>query len=204
MKGNIVLWAWNEFTTGNKVLTSTHPSRTINSMFSLLVALLPLVSFLSPTPGQIISGSKVPVKIAVTNLSLVDYRTHPRLVSGQGHIHLWLDQTDLSRISAVKAVSDTYTFENVKPGNHTLVAELVRNDHSSFTPPLTTTISFQTTTSSSPISFSLLTISLLSFLILVITLYFLTQNRPSPKSKRSAGKSPRKSSKTASKRSSRK
>ena len=107
-------------------------------MFSLLVALLPLVSFLSPTPGQIISGSKVPVKIAVTNLSLVDYRTHPRLVSGQGHVHLWLDQTDLSKISAVKAVSDTYTFDNVKPGNHTLVAELVRNDHSSFTPPLTT------------------------------------------------------------------
>ena len=173
-------------------------------MISLLAALLPLLSFISPTPGQIISGSKVPVKVAVTNLSLVDYRTHPRLVSGQGHIHFWLDQTDLSKISAVKAVSDTYTFDNVKPGNHTLVAELVRNDHSSFTPPLTTTVSFQTSISSSPVSFSLLTIALLSFLILVITLYFLTQSRPVLKAKRSVGKLPRKSSKTASKRSSRK
>lgn len=173
-------------------------------MFSLLAALLPLISFISPTPGQIISGSKVPVKIAVNNFSIVDYRTHPRLVAGQGHIHLWLDQTGLSKTSAVKAVSDTYTFENVKPGSHTLIAELVRNDHSSLNPPMTTTISFQTKASASPVSYSLLSTSLIAFFILVVTLYFLTQNRPLLKSKRPAGKSPRKSSQTVSRRSSRK
>lgn len=164
----------------------------------------PSLSFVAPTVNQALVGTKVAIKVAVTNFAIVDYRTHPKLVSGQGHVHLWLDQTDLSKISAVKAVSDAYTFENVKPGSHTLVAELVRNDHSSLTPPATTTISFQTKASTSLVPYSLLSTSLIAFFILVITLYFLTQNRPVLKTKRPAGKSPRKSSKTASRRSSRK
>lgn len=162
---------------------------------ALLAALLPLVSIASPTPGQTVTGSKVPVSLAVVNFALVDYRTHPLLVPGQGHVHLWLDQTDLSKISAVKATSNTYTFENVKPGNHTLVAELVNNDHSSLQPPVTTAVSFTTSAPGpSPVT-PLLTSSLLASALLLIALYLVSQKTRVTKAPRSYKRPPKSSHK---------
>lgn len=161
----------------------------------LLTAVLTAsLSFISPTPGQIIVGDKVTVKLAINNFSLVDYHTHPKATPGQGHIHLWLDQSNPTKVSAIKTNSDTYTFENVKSGSHTLVAELVNNDHSSLSPQVITTVRFSTVPQTTVGNSSLLTISLLAFALLVIALYFVSQQvqvttvsrsgKPAPKSKR--------------------
>ena len=169
------------------------------SMNLALALLVPLVSFISPNPNQTISGSKVATSIAVTNFAIVDYKTHPRLVPGQGHLHLWMDQKDLTKTSAVKATSDTYTFENVKPGTHTLVAELVANNHSSLVPAATPSVTFTTTSPSTPTAqLSPLILSITAFLSLVLALYFVSTVKPK------SGTSPRKSSKKSSKRRSRK
>ena len=160
---------------------------------------IPSLSFVSPAPGQTITGPKIAVKIAVANFALVDYKTHPKLVPGQGHLHLWLDQTKPTKTSAVKAVSPAYTFENVKPGTHTLIAELVANDHSSLTPITTTSVTF-TTASPSLLTtqLSLLTPIVIAFLSLALTLYFVSTVKPK------TGKSLRKSRSKLSKSHSRK
>ena len=158
---------------------------------------IPSLSFISPTPNQTITGNKVTVKIAVVNFALVDYKTHPKLVPGQGHLHLWLDQTNPSKTSAVKVVSPSYTFENVKPGKHTLVAELVANDHSSLVPAAaTTSVSFTTTAPPSSAQSSLLFPIIMAFLFLTLALYFMSTTKPK------TGKPPRRSrSKTSKSRS---
>ncbi len=159
---------------------------------------LPSLSFISPTPNQTVTGNKVTVKVAVVNFALVDYKTHPRLVPGQGHLHLWLDQANPSKTSAVKIVSPSYTFENVKPGKHTLVAELVTNNHSSLVPAATTSVSFTTVAPSSSTQSSLVFPIIMAFLSLALALYFISTT------KLKTGKSPRKSRSKPSKRRSRK
>ena len=148
---------------------------------------IPSLSFISPAPNQTISGNKVAVNVAVVNFALVDYKTHPKLVPGQGHLHLWLDQADPSKTSAVKVVSPSYTFENVKPGKHTLVAELVANDHSSLIPAATTSVSFTTVATTSSAQSSLLFPIIMAFLSLTLALYFISTTKPK------TGKPPRKS-----------
>ncbi len=143
----------------------------------LALLLAPTLSFISPAPRQVIIGNKVSVEIAVANFALVDYKTHPKLVPGQGHLHLWLDQTKPTKSSAVKSVSPAYAFENVKPGPHTLIAELVANDHSSLIPPATTSVSFTTTTSPSSAQFSPLLPIVIAFLSLTLALYFMSTTK---------------------------
>ncbi len=138
---------------------------------------IPSLSFVSPTPNQTLSGNKIAVNVAVANFALVDYKTHPKLVPGQGHLHLWLDQTKPTKSSAVKSVSPAYAFENVKPGPHTLIAELVANDHSSLIPPATTSVSFTTTTSPSSAQFSPLLPIVIAFLSLTLALYFMSTTK---------------------------
>lgn len=55
---------------------------------------------------------------------------------GEGHFHLTLDGTEA--ITAETA----YTFQNVTPGQHTLRVEIRQNDHTSYTPKITKTITF--------------------------------------------------------------
>jgi hypothetical protein len=54
--------------------------------------------------------------------------------SHQGHLHFWVDANRL--ISS----SPTSTFTGVSNGTHTIKVEAVQNDHSSFSPPDTQTI----------------------------------------------------------------
>jgi len=157
---------------------------------------VPSLSFVSPTPNQIIAGPKVVVKIAVANFALVDYKTHPKLVPGQGHLHLWLDQTKPTKASAVKAVSPTYTFQNVKPGSHALIAELVANDHTSLVPPVTAAVKFTTSATPSSNQLSLLIPIVIAFLSLTLALYFVSTTKP--KTGKPARKSRTKTSKSRS------
>ena len=144
-------------------------------------AATPTISIVSPSPHQIIAGSTVQVVVSVPNINLVDYRAYPKVNPAQGHLHLWLDQTDYSKASAIKATSPSYTFENIRPGPHTLVAELVKNDHSSYSPSVRTQVNFTTTPPIVPPSPrrlpSPLTLGIITVVLLIATLHLVSQVR---------------------------
>jgi len=164
---------------------------------------MPELTIVSPTLNQQASGNKVTLKLSSANFSLIDYATHARKTTGQGHIHLWLDQDNPTKLSAVKIFSDTYVFENIKPGKHVVLAELVNNDHTSLSPKVMSSVSFETgvtTNTSTQLSMPFL-VACSAFLFLVIVLYFVNLQT---KSESGYGKQHQKSSSIASKRSHRK
>ncbi|OGD94510.1 hypothetical protein A3A48_00400 [Candidatus Curtissbacteria bacterium RIFCSPLOWO2_01_FULL_37_9] len=110
----------------------------------------PKLQVITPSEGQTIYGNKVPVLFSVENINIVDYQTNKLPTKEQGHIHLWLDDTNPTPVSAVKLIEDSFTFSDVPYGNHTLKAELVNNDHTSFKPPIDTTVEFISEAVASP------------------------------------------------------
>ena len=58
-------------------------------------------------------------------------------VAGEGHVHFTLDGEPFKM-----STSPDYTYEDVTPGEHKLVAELVQNDTKSFSPPVEQEITF--------------------------------------------------------------
>lgn len=103
----------------------------------------PKLKVITPSEGQTIYGNKIPVLVSVENFEIVDYQLSPSPAPGQGHIHLWLDDNNPTPQSAVKATSDDYTFPDVTPGEHSLRAELVTNNHQSLKPPQVVTAKFK-------------------------------------------------------------
>lgn len=109
----------------------------------------PLLQLIGPTEGQKIESDTFIVSWRLTDFTLTDFATNPKLKTGQGHLHLWLDDKNPTSETAVKVVSgDAFTFENVKSGPHTLTVELRHNDHSALKPPVKQTVNFE---SSAPI-----------------------------------------------------
>lgn len=92
----------------------------------------PTLNIVSPKDGDIIKNSKVIVELQAENFKLVPVGQPVK--DGEGHFHVWLD-------SEKKLGPQTaFTFENVVSGKHTIIAELVKSDHSSLSPKLTKTI----------------------------------------------------------------
>jgi hypothetical protein len=58
-------------------------------------------------------------------------------VAGEGHVHFTLDDRPF-----VMSIEPEAVIDDVEAGPHTLVAELVQNDTSSFDPPVKQTIEF--------------------------------------------------------------
>ncbi|MBI2079787.1 hypothetical protein HYT84_03410 [Candidatus Micrarchaeota archaeon] len=56
---------------------------------------------------------------------------------GEGHFHIILDNG-----KRIETMDNFYMLKNVKPGNHILQVELVKNDHSSFIPKIFDTSNF--------------------------------------------------------------
>src|SRR3989344_8395592 len=108
------------------------------------------LKIITPQENQTIYGDKIPVLFAVENFEIVDYQTNPTAKSGQGHIHLWLDDPNPTAQSAQKIIEDTQTLANVAYGQHTIRTELVANNHSSLKPPVITTVKFKNAPISSP------------------------------------------------------
>ena len=110
----------------------------------------PALKVITPQEGQTIYGTRLPILFSVENFELVDYQTNPSPIAGQGHIHLWLDETNPTRESAAKVIQDSFTFSDVPFGEHTLRAELVTNNHNSLTPPQIVTVTFKNAQLSTP------------------------------------------------------
>lgn len=150
------------------------------------------VSIASPTANETVSGTTVNTKFLVKGTKLVDPGTNMRNVYGQGHLHLWLDQDNPTKLSAIKIATDTYTFSNVDYGDHKLLVELVNNDHSSFNPKVTATVSFKTVVSQAQKSNQILMISTAAFLFVCVALFFVNQTTKGLKKSTSPKKSSRK------------
>jgi len=112
---------------------------------------IPTLDVLTPSEEQTIYGDKVPVLLDAQNFQIVDFAANPKSAAGQGHVHLWLDDEQMTPQSAAKAIEDTFTFSDVPAGDHKLRVELVANDHSSLKPPVASEISFKTAPVSSSV-----------------------------------------------------
>ena len=92
----------------------------------------PILTIISPKGSEVIKNSKVTVELKAENFNLVPVGEPVK--DGEGHFHVWLD-------SERKLGSQTaFTFENVVSGRHSIVAELVKSDHSSLSPKVTKSI----------------------------------------------------------------
>lgn len=94
----------------------------------------PTMRIVAPRPGSGVKAGSVTAEIEVANHKLVP-GGGPR-VAGEGHVHWTLDGA-----TAMKP-STSYTFEDVAKGEHTLVVELVHNDHTPLDPPVRQRVRF--------------------------------------------------------------
>lgn len=92
----------------------------------------PKLTIVFPKDGELIKSSKVTVQLETENFNIVPVGEPVK--EGQGHFHVWFDSD--KKVTADKIV----TFENVVSDKHTIVAELVKSDHSSLSPKVTKTI----------------------------------------------------------------
>ncbi len=109
----------------------------------------PTVTILEPIEGADIAGTSVPVRLTAEGVEIVPAG---ELVAGTGHHHLYLD-ADLTRSDAPvptvpgqiihlgTGVSE-YTFENVTPGSHRLIAVVADGLHVPLQPWVVDTVTF--------------------------------------------------------------
>lgn len=95
----------------------------------------PALEVLHPKEGATVKAGEVTVRLKVSNLRLVP--GGGARVAGEGHVHYMLDG-DLTMKPA-----DSFTFSDVARGQHTLVVELVGNDHQPLDSPVSQRLTFK-------------------------------------------------------------
>ena len=104
----------------------------------------PALVFLSPggilNPSTTVTPSFV-LAFAVFNFTLAPNAVGQAAVAGQGHIHVFLDGVYWN----VWAVPQGIPFDNLPPGQHTIMLELVNNDHSALSPDVKASATLQVT-----------------------------------------------------------
>ena len=117
-----------------------------------------LITIVTPTPGEVISGSTVTVKVKLPEaFQLVDPVAHPAQVEGQGHLHIWLDPVRGSALSGGDTLpthadnlskelidSTAVQYDHVFSGLHTMYAEFFRNDHTAYGTKQAASVDFET------------------------------------------------------------
>jgi len=91
----------------------------------------PSVRVLSPENGGVV-GRNVQLQMDVKGVELT-----PRASSNSAYVLLRLDDAP-----PVKAYSDSFTFQDVSPGNHQVRVELRRSNGGAFSPPVRTRVRF--------------------------------------------------------------
>lgn len=102
----------------------------------------------APAGGATITGTDVAITFQVSGVNLVpsgvpltEAGKRPEANRpGEGHLHFMLDLLPL----VVWEHAESYTFNNITPGEHQLMVELVNNDHSPLSPPVVKQIQFRT------------------------------------------------------------
>jgi hypothetical protein len=107
----------------------------------------PSLTVVEPVNAAVLDTTTVRVTFTTADFTIVpssvpisDFGKRPDLNRpGQGHVHLTLDLEPL----VVWYEAGPYTFADVLPGEHTLMVELVNNDHSSLSPQVMQVIRFR-------------------------------------------------------------
>ena len=87
-----------------------------------------VITIVSPTPGQVVTGTTLHVVLTLTGATLVSPNTQSGVSPTQGHIHL------LDNGSIISMTSGLEQDISVTPGSHLLEAEFVANNHVPFSP----------------------------------------------------------------------
>src|SRR6266566_3047254 len=95
------------------------------------------VQIVTPTNGEVIHGSVVPVRVRLENATIVAATT-TNIRPDQGHLHLYLDD----QIESMN-FSTSATLPAVKPGLHVLRVEFVASDHLPFDPRVIAQVAFE-------------------------------------------------------------
>jgi len=89
----------------------------------------PVLTIVSPKDSELIKSSNVTIQLDAENFNIVPVGSPVK--DNEGHFHVWLD-------SNKKVTTDKITiFDNVVSGKHTIVAELVKSNHSSLSQKVT-------------------------------------------------------------------
>lgn len=115
----------------------------------------PTLNVVTP-PDGVAQGSTVQIQLQITGMDIIpstvplsEAGKHPEANHpGQGHIHYILDLRPL----AIQYHAGPIILTNVPVGEHTLMVELVNNDHSSLSPPVMQQIQFRTVPGALPSS----------------------------------------------------
>lgn len=95
----------------------------------------PTLTLLSPVEGAEVAAGDISVAVETTGLEYV--MPSNTNVPGQGHVHFTLDDRPFEM-----STKPEYVFNDVSPGSHRLVAELVQNNTEPFDPPIKQEVSF--------------------------------------------------------------
>lgn len=116
-----------------------------SNSISLTSAQAPALRIVSPANGETLYTDQVKVAVTAFHHQLEDFRQHAQVMAGQGHIHVWLDTDPADPKLAYKMINgEPAVFDNVSPGTHQLMVQLVGNDHKPITPEVKQVIHFQT------------------------------------------------------------
>lgn len=119
----------------------------------------PTLKITAPANGATIQAGDVRVDTDVQNFNIVDKQGQAN-VTGEGHVHFYMDVSPIPSAAGQPAIpadpiarwahvsDDTYTFTNVGPGTHTIVAQLVNNDHTPVVPTVSDMVTITVTTRS--------------------------------------------------------
>jgi len=107
------------------------------------------VTIVAPANGSTVSGSTVTVLLSTSGVPIVPAGD---LTPGTGHHHLYLDADLTPSNEPVPTVpgsivhmgnaASEYTFENVAPGQHRLIAVVADGVHVPLSPPVMDTVTF--------------------------------------------------------------
>ena len=100
------------------------------------------VTITSPEDNFSVAAGSVTIEVNLTNFTLVEPTGQPN-APGEGHLHYYLDAPIPTNESApaipetggyVVSINDSYTWENVTPGEHNFSVQVVHNDHTPLIP----------------------------------------------------------------------
>jgi hypothetical protein len=110
----------------------------------------PQLQVVTPSDGQTIYGSRVPILFSVQNFTIVEKPNNTTAQNNQGYILIWLDDKNAAADTATQVTADSFTYSDVAYGDHTLKAELVTTNNKPLIPPQETTVNFKNAPITSP------------------------------------------------------
>ncbi len=103
------------------------------------------LTIISPVNDSTIFGSDVAVSFIINKFIFTDFAKRPNNFNGEGHMHIWLDENDPTTQNAQEIVKAAdFTIHDVPPGAHTLMFELVNNNHNPLTSNIREIVKFET------------------------------------------------------------